>query len=151
MNPRNVRARASRRRNNKRPGRPGRMCPANINFPPGASAGLPSICRPCPRWSFPGPPARRDMNLQQPTKHRTTYQSCHQVLKIRSGLLRVQIPGMPATTYLFPCHAVGDPNSRQVRARDLLGLTGVINQIRLTFDGTSSLVAPCGILIVEKK
>jgi hypothetical protein len=32
-----------------------------------------------------------------------------------------------------------------------LGLTGVINQIRLTFDGTTSLVAPSGILVVEKR
>jgi hypothetical protein len=31
-----------------------------------------------------------------------------------------------------------------------VGLTGVINQVRLTFDGTYSLIAPYGLLIVEK-
>jgi hypothetical protein len=35
-------------------------------------------------------------------------------------------------------------------SRKLLGLTGVINQIRLTFDGTTSPVAPNGVLLVEK-
>jgi hypothetical protein len=64
-----------------------------------------------------------------------------------SGSFRLMDP----TEYLFPCYFVGDPNSRQVRARNLLGLTGVINQIRLIFDGTSSLAAPRGVLIVEKR
>jgi hypothetical protein len=36
-------------------------------------------------------------------------------------------------------------------SRNLLGLTGVVNQIRLTFDGTTSLVAPSGVLVVEKR
>ena len=35
--------------------------------------------------------------------------------------------------------------------RNLLGLTGVINQMRLTFDGTTSALAPWGILVVEKR
>jgi hypothetical protein len=74
-----------------------------------------------------------------------------QGLEIRAGLLRAQIPGMDATEYLFPCYFVGDPNTRQVRTRNLLGLTGVINQIRLIFDGTPSLVAQNGILVVEKR
>jgi hypothetical protein len=36
-------------------------------------------------------------------------------------------------------------------SRNLLGLTGVINQIRLIFDGTPSLVAQGGVLVVEKR
>jgi hypothetical protein len=58
---------------------------------------------------------------------------------------------MDATEYVFPCYFLGDPNTSVVTARKLLGLTGVINQIRLTFDGTISLVAPSGVLVVEKK
>ena len=73
-----------------------------------------------------------------------------QGLEVRSGLLRAQIPGMDATEYVFPCYFLGDPNTRPVRTRNLLGLTGVINQIRLIFDGTPSLVAQSGVLVVEK-
>jgi hypothetical protein len=71
--------------------------------------------------------------------------------EVRSGLLRAQIPGMDATEYVFPCYFLGDPNDRPVRPRNLLGLTGVINQIRITFDGTDSAVMPSGVLVVEKK
>ena len=58
---------------------------------------------------------------------------------------------MDATEYVFPCYFLGDPNSTPARPRNLLGLTGVINQIRLTFDGTTSLVAQSGVLVVEKR
>ena len=74
-----------------------------------------------------------------------------QGLEVRSGLLRVRIPGMDATEYVFPCYFLGDPGLAPARARNLLGLTGVINQIRFTFDGTTSLVAPSGILVVETR
>jgi hypothetical protein len=73
-----------------------------------------------------------------------------QGLEVRSGLLRAQIPGMDATEYVFPCYFLGDPDARPVRPRNLLGLTGVINQIRLIFDGTPSPVAQGGVLVVEK-
>ena len=71
--------------------------------------------------------------------------------EVRRGLLRARIPGMDATEYVFPCYFLGNPNVRPAKSRNLLGLTGVINQIRLIFDGTSTLAAPCGILVVEKK
>jgi hypothetical protein len=74
-----------------------------------------------------------------------------QGLEVRSGLLRVRIPGMDATEYVFPCYFLGDPGLAPEGARSLLGLTGVINQLRLTFDGTTSLVAPSGVLVVEKR
>jgi hypothetical protein len=38
-----------------------------------------------------------------------------------------------------------------VRDRNPLGLTGIINQIRLIFDGTPSSIAQGGLLVVEKK
>ena len=34
--------------------------------------------------------------------------------------------------------------------KNLFGLTGVIDKIRLTFDGTPSIAAQYGLLIVEK-
>jgi hypothetical protein len=74
-----------------------------------------------------------------------------QGLEVRTGLLRAQIPGMDATEYVFPCYFLGDPNVKPVRPRNLLGLTGVINQIRLSFDGATSAVVPSGLLVVEKK
>lgn len=54
------------------------------------------------------------------------------------------------TKYVFPCYFLGDPNVPHPDPRNLLGLTGVINQVRLIFDGTASLAAPYGLLIVEK-
>jgi len=59
---------------------------------------------------------------------------------------------MDLTEYVFPCYFLGDPDvPSPARAKSLLGLSGVIDQIRLTFDGVSSLGTPYGILIVEKR
>jgi hypothetical protein len=71
--------------------------------------------------------------------------------EVRSGLLRARILGMDATEYVFPCYFIGDPNAPLAKTRNLLGLAGVINQVRLTFDGTSSVLAPFGVLVVETK
>jgi hypothetical protein len=71
--------------------------------------------------------------------------------EVRSGLLRARIPGMDATEYVFPCYLLDDPDGSPARSRNLLGLTGVIKQVRLTFDDIPSMAAPCGVLIVEKK
>ncbi len=90
----------------------------------------------------------KQQNLPMPKKPVSglTFQG----LEVRSGLLRAQIPGMDAAEYVFPCYFLGDPNTRSVRTRNLLGLTDVINQIRLIFDGRPSLVAQSGVLVVEK-
>ena len=69
---------------------------------------------------------------------------------VRSGLIRARVVGLDPTEFAFPCYFLGDPDIPLVGAPNLLGLTGVITQIRLTFDGTSSLVAPNGVLVVEK-
>jgi hypothetical protein len=71
--------------------------------------------------------------------------------EVRSGWLRARIVGMDATQYTFPCYFVGDPNIPVAEPKYLLGLTGVIDQIRLTFDGPTSPLAPHGVLIVEKR
>jgi hypothetical protein len=70
--------------------------------------------------------------------------------EVRRGLQRARIVGLDATEYVFPCYFLGDPNIPMADPKNLLGLTGVIDQVRLTFDGTSSLAAPNGVLIVEK-
>ncbi len=71
---------------------------------------------------------------------------------VRAGLLRARIVGMDATEYMFPCYFLGDPDDpRSTLDPSLLGLTGVIAQIRLGFDGAPSLGAPYGLLIVEKR
>jgi hypothetical protein len=71
---------------------------------------------------------------------------------VRPGLLRARVLGMDSTEFVFPCYFLGDPNvAPQTQALNLLGLTGVINQIRLIFDGTTSVQAPWGVLVVEKR
>ena len=69
--------------------------------------------------------------------------------EVRRGLLRVRIPGLSATEYEFPCYFLGDPNIPTTDPKNLLGLTGVIDHIRIIFDGTRSLSAPYGLLILE--
>jgi hypothetical protein len=67
----------------------------------------------------------------------------------RAGLLRVRIPGLGITEYAFPCYFLGDPAVALADPRNLLGLTGVINQVRLIQDGSYVPAAPDGRLIVE--
>jgi hypothetical protein len=70
--------------------------------------------------------------------------------EVRPGLLRARIVGMDATEYVFPCYILGYPNVPAAKSTSLLGLTGVINQVRFTFDGANAALAPWGVLIVEK-
>jgi hypothetical protein len=62
--------------------------------------------------------------------------------EVRPGLIRAQIVGMDGTEHVFPCYFLGspdaspDPNQPQVMARNLLGLTGVVDKLRILFDGT---------------
>jgi hypothetical protein len=70
--------------------------------------------------------------------------------EVRSGLLRARVVGMDPTEFVFPCYFIGDPDVLPpTQARNLLGLTGVINQICFTFDGRSSVRSPRGVLVVE--
>jgi hypothetical protein len=96
-------------------------------------------------------PAAEATDQDLPTPKRPVPGLTFQGLEVRSGLLRAQIPGMDMTEYVFPCYFLGDPiGQTSPSMRNLLGLTGVINQIRLAFDGRYSLVAPHGVLVVEK-
>jgi len=53
---------------------------------------------------------------------------------------------------MFTRNFLSDPNfPPQTQVLNVLGLTGVIIQIRLISDGTTSVLAPWGELVVEKK
>ena len=70
--------------------------------------------------------------------------------EVRSGLLRARVVGMDPTELVFPCYFPGDPEvPLPAQPRNLLGLTGVINQICLVFDGSTSMRSPRGVLVVE--
>jgi hypothetical protein len=90
-------------------------------------------------------------NLRLPIPRRPISGLNIQGQEVRAGLLRARIVGMDATEYTFPCYFLGDPNIPSPTPRNLLGLTGVINQVRFTFDGATSLLAPHGVLVVEKR
>jgi hypothetical protein len=76
-------------------------------------------------------------------------------LAVRNGLLRARVAGMDPTEYIFPCYFLGDPDvvpvptQRPALFRSLLGLTGVVDKIRLLLDGRPSAGAKYGILVVE--
>ena len=77
---------------------------------------------------------------------------------VRSGLLRMKVDGMDQTEYVIPCHFRGDPDALPdpsvpvaLLPKNLLGLSGVVDKLRMTTDGQPvSAAAPYGLLIVEK-
>ena len=79
-------------------------------------------------------------------------------LPIRSGFIRCKVVGLDQTEYAFPRFFLGEPNlppppgTPPTRMpRYLLGLSGVVDKIRWTFDATpAGLQAPHGFLTVEK-
>jgi hypothetical protein len=76
--------------------------------------------------------------------------------EVRPGLIRAQVVGMDSTEHVFPCYFLGGsnatpgPNQPPVVARNLLGLTGVLDKLRILFDGTPSPSARHGFMVVEK-
>jgi hypothetical protein len=79
-------------------------------------------------------------------------------LEVCSGYIRCCVVGLDPTEYAFPCFFLGDPdqppdpNTPPARLpRYLLGLSGVVDKIRWTFDATPvGPLAPHGYLTVEK-
>ena len=94
-------------------------------------------------------PAAEATRIDLPIPRRPVRGMLFRGLEVRAGLLRARIVGMDATEYFFPCYFLGDPTVPPPDPRNLLGLTGVINQVRLSLDGTYTLAAPDGRLIVE--
>jgi len=76
-------------------------------------------------------------------------------LEIRAGLLRAQIVGLNGTQFIFPCFFLGDPDAppsgsqAATLPRKLLGLSGVVDKVRIVFDGTPTTSALYGNLILE--
>jgi hypothetical protein len=80
------------------------------------------------------------------------------VTEVRACLIRAQVVGMDGTEYVFPCYFLGDPdasfdpsNPPPAFPRNLLGLSGVVDKIRISFDGSATPGAPYGNMVVEKK
>jgi hypothetical protein len=73
--------------------------------------------------------------------------------QLRAGYIRAQVLGLDRTEFVFPCYFLGDPDAPPPpRAPfNLLALSGVVDKIRLAFDGKPKLGAPNGILVVEKQ
>jgi hypothetical protein len=79
-------------------------------------------------------------------------------LEVRSGLLRVRVVGMDSTEYVVPCFFLGDPDTSLAAIpasasvpRNLLGLSGVVDKLRIIFDGDARAGAAYGHVIIEKK
>jgi hypothetical protein len=79
-------------------------------------------------------------------------------LEIRSGFIRARVAGMDQTEYAFPCFFLGDPGTppdpkrpAAMLPRNLLGLSGVVDKIRISFDGDPTPNALYGNMVIEKK
>ena len=107
--------------------------------------------------TFPAAQARH-LNLPMPQHAARLPLHAQTGQPFRSGYLRVQVVGMDATEYAFPCFFLGDPSvplpsiPGPTTPRELLGLSGVIHQLSLHFDGTNGgPAAAYGYLTVEKR
>jgi hypothetical protein len=70
---------------------------------------------------------------------------------IRSGMLKARVAALPDVTLAIPCFFLGEPdiNGQTPLPPNLLGLSSIVRQLRLTFDGTPIPNAPYGSLLVE--
>jgi hypothetical protein len=96
----------------------------------------------------------RQLNLPLP-KNRVPNLTHSSGLDVRNGVLRARVAGVDPVEHIFPCYFLGDPDvfpnpsQAPVLFRSLLGLTGVVDKIRLLFDCRPSSRARYGILVVE--
>ena len=77
---------------------------------------------------------------------------------LRAGWLRVRVVGLDPVEHLLPCHFIGDPDAalapgagRATFPRSLLGLTGVVNLLTISFQGDPTPGAPHGNLVIERR
>jgi hypothetical protein len=106
--------------------------------------------------SIPIAAARRlDLPFPQKPVPRLHFQSTGE--EVRAGIIRAQIVGLGTREFAFSCYFVGNPSamassgsSPRLR-RNLLGLTSVVDKVRITFDGEVTPQAPYGIMILEEK
>jgi hypothetical protein len=104
-------------------------------------------------------PAHRAKQLGIPLPRKAAQAVAHQPtgLTVRSGYLCFMIPGLGIEEYVVPCFFLGDPDTPSPKnppasvPRNLLGLAGVIDKLRITFDGTPALPrALYGNLMVQR-
>jgi hypothetical protein len=65
------------------------------------------------------------------------------------GRITVRLPGLPGRQFFWPCHFVEDTGSSPPISA--LSLTGVIDDLRITFDGSYSLEARYGWMLLEPR
>jgi hypothetical protein len=94
-------------------------------------------------------PAAKARSLDLPMPRRPVRGLRFRGQEARAGLLRARVVGLDRTECHFPCYFLGDPDVPPTDPKNLLGMTGAINQIRLILDGTYTQAAPYGRLIVE--
>ncbi len=96
---------------------------------------------PFPRNPFPG------LTMTTPTGI---------VHEVRNGVIKIQVAGMDGTAYWIPCYFLGDPNAPLPPSQtsrgpvNLLGLSGVVDKLSITTNGTPTPIAAFGNVIVEK-
>jgi hypothetical protein len=66
--------------------------------------------------------------------------------RVRPGKIGVRVPGLSGRTFYWNCHFVEPPHAPYM---SLLGLDGVLDDLRLIFDGTYSIEHPHGRLTLE--
>jgi hypothetical protein len=66
----------------------------------------------------------------------------------RPGRISVQIPGLEGCRFVWPCHFIEYQTTPPTSA---LGLAGVLDDLRIIFDGSYALEAPYGWLILEER
>lgn len=89
----------------------------------------------------------KSTNLRVRTAGGTVWQKVYPVH------LRVRIPAFAGREFVWPCHFV-EPSTgaadSETLSRALLGLGGVLNDLRIIFDGGYALDAPHGCVILEE-
>jgi hypothetical protein len=80
-----------------------------------------------------------------------------QTVIVRSGIPRIKVDGLSPKEHVISCHFRGDPDiappttSPAALPRNLLGIAGVVDKLRITFDGSlTSLTASFGVMVVEE-
>jgi aspartyl protease len=67
--------------------------------------------------------------------------------RVYPGRVSVRVPGLERREFTWPCHFVDHHGKSPT---PLLGLAGVLNDLRILFDGTFALEAPHGWVILEE-
>jgi hypothetical protein len=66
---------------------------------------------------------------------------------VHPGNLTLRVPGFSGRVFVWPCHYAELPANQDCI---LLGLSGVIDDLRIVFDGAYSVDAPYGSCIIEE-